>query len=479
MTSFMSSLSSIGPEVVLTLTALALLVGGAMRGERAGGLINTISIVVLVGAAILGLKSAGAETTQVFGGALILDTLALFAKTAILLSAALVLLIGSGFLKIEKIVKYEYSILVILATLGMMVMVSANDLLSLYVGLELQSLALYVLAAFNRNSLRASEAGLKYFVLGALSSGLLLYGMSMVYGFAGTTRFAGIAEAANADASVGLVIGIVFVLSGLAFKISAVPFHMWTPDVYQGAPTPVTAFFASAPKLAAITLIARLLLGPFADMMDQWQQVLVALSVLSMTVGYFGAIMQRNIKRLMAYSSIANMGYAMIALAAGSERGMEALLLYMGLYLITTLGMFACILAMRQSEGMVENIDDLAGLSQNRRGLAISFSVLLFSISGLPPMAGFFGKLYIFLAAVDGGLLWLAIYGAVLSVVGAFYYLRLVKIMWFDDPAPSFVPSGFVLTLTAGTAAFFMLPGAVWLLPALARWAGAAAGSLF
>ncbi len=479
MTSFMSNLSSIGPEVALTVTALLLLVGGAMRGERASNLISWISVAVLVGAAVFGLKSAGAEPAQVFGGALILDKLALFAKTAILLSAALVLVIGAGFLQIEKIIKYEYAILVLLATLGMMIMVSANDLLTLYVGLELQSLSLYVLAAFNRSSLRASEAGLKYFVLGALSSGLLLYGMSMIYGFAGTTRFAGIADAANLDASMGLVIGIVFVLSGLAFKISAVPFHMWTPDVYQGAPTPVTAFFASAPKFAAIVLIARLLLGPFADMMAQWQQVLVALSVLSMTVGYFGAIMQRNIKRLMAYSSIANMGYAMIALAAGSQRGLEALLLYMGLYLITTLGMFACILAMRQSEGMVENIDDLAGLSQSRPGLAFSFSMLLWSIAGLPPLAGFFGKLYIFLAAVDGGLLWLAIYGAVLSVVGAFYYLRIVKIMWFDDPAPSFVTPAFVLPLTAGVAAFLMLPGAVWLLPALARWAQAASASLF
>ncbi len=479
MTSFVSNLSLIGPEVALTLAALALLVGGAVRGEKANNLINTISIVVLLFAAVLGLRSAGADPTQAFGGALILDRLALFAKTAILLSAALVLVIGAGFLKIEKIVKYEYAILILLATLGMMVMVSANDLLSLYIGLELQSLSLYVLAAFNRSSLRASEAGLKYFVLGALSSGLLLYGMSLVYGFAGTTRFEGIAEAAHMDASVGLVIGVVFVLSGLAFKISAVPFHMWTPDVYQGAPTPVTAFFASAPKFAAIALIARLLMGPFSDMMDQWQQVVVALSVLSMTVGYFGAIMQRNIKRLMAYSSIANMGYAMIALAAGSQRGLEALLLYMGLYLITTLGMFACILAMRQSEGMVENIDDLAGLSQNQRGLAISFSVLLFSIAGLPPMAGFFGKLYIFLAAVEGGLLWLAIYGAVLSVVGAFYYLRIVKIMWFDEPAPAFVPSSLVLPLTAGAAAFMMVPGAVWLLPALERWSQAAAASLF
>ena len=479
MTSFMSNLSPIGPEVALTLTALALLVGGAMRGERASNMISWISVAVLVGAAIFGLKSAGADPVQVFGGALILDKLALFAKTAILLSAALVLVIGAGFLQIEKIIKYEYAILILLATLGMMVMVSANDLLTLYVGLELQSLALYVLAAFNRSSLRASEAGLKYFVLGALSSGLLLYGMSMIYGFAGTTRFAGIADAAHLDASMGLVIGIVFVLSGLAFKISAVPFHMWTPDVYQGAPTPVTAFFASAPKFAAIVLIARLLLGPFADMMVQWQQVLVALSVLSMTVGYFGAIMQRNIKRLMAYSSIANMGYAMIALAAGSQRGLEALLLYMGLYLITTLGMFACILAMRQSEGMVENIDDLAGLSQTRPGLALSFSLLLFSISGLPPLAGFFGKLYIFLAAVEGGLLWLAIYGAVLSVVGAFYYLRIVKIMWFDEAAPAFVTPAFVLPLTAGVAAFFMLPGAVWLLPALERWAQAASASLF
>ena len=479
MTSVVSTLSHLGPEVILTLAALAMLVGGAVRGERTGNTMTWLSVVVLVGAALWGLQAARPEPATVFNGALIFDKLTLFAKTAILLSAALVLMIGAGFLKAENIVKYEYAILVLLATVGMMLMVSANDLLSLYVGLELQSLSLYVLAAFNRNSLRAAEAGLKYFVLGALASGLLLYGMTLVYGFAGTTRFAGIADAVQTDASVGLIIGLVFVLSGLAFKISAVPFHMWTPDVYQGAPTPVTAFFASAPKFAAIVLIARVLMGPFADLLGQWQQVVVTLSVLSMTVGYFGAIMQRNIKRLMAYSSIANMGYAMIAVAVGSERGLQAMLFYMGLYLITTIGIFACILAMRQSEGMVENIDDLAGLSQTRRGLALSFSLLLFSISGLPPLAGFFGKFYVFMAAVDGGLLWLAIYGALISVVGAFYYLRIIKIMWFDEPAPGFVPSGAILSLTAGTAAFFMLPGALWLLPALAQWSKAAASSLF
>ena len=479
MMSLVYTLSHLGPEVILTLTALVLLVAGAVRGERGGNTITWLSVLVLIGAALWGLEANPTAPVQLFDGALILDKLALFAKTGILLSAALVLTIGAGFLKAENIIKYEYAILVLLATVGMMLMVSANDLLSLYVGLELQSLSLYVLAAFNRKSLRAAEAGLKYFVLGALASGVLLYGMTLVYGFAGTTRFAGIAEAAHTDASVGLVIGLVFVLSGLAFKISAVPFHMWTPDVYQGAPTPVTAFFASAPKFAAIVLIARVLMGPFADLSGQWQQVAVALSVLSMAVGYFGAIMQRNIKRLMAYSSIANMGYAMIAVAAGSQRGMEALLFYMGLYLITTVGIFACILAMRQSEGMVENIDDLAGLSQTRPGLALSFSLLLFSIAGLPPLAGFFGKLLVFQAALDSGLLWLAIYGAVLSVVGAFYYLRIVKIIWFDEPAPAFVPAGPVLSLTAGAAAFFMLPGALWLLPALAHWSRAAASSLF
>ncbi len=479
MTPFMSTLSLIAPEIGLTLGALVLLVGGAVRGERAGNVITWASVGLLVAAAFWGLRSAGTAPAQAFGGALILDQLALFGKTAVLLAAALVLVIGAGFLKIEKIVKYEYAILTLLATLGMMVMVSANDLLTLYVGLELQSLALYVLAAFNRSSLRASEAGLKYFVLGALSSGILLYGISMVYGFAGTTRFEGIAQAAHLDASVGLVIGVVFVLSGLAFKISAVPFHMWTPDVYQGAPTPVTAFFASAPKFAAIILIARLLMGPFADMIGQWQQVVVALSALSMTVGYFGALMQTNIKRLMAYSSIANLGYAMIAVAAGSQRGLEAMLLYMGLYLITTLGVFACILAMRHTEGMAENLDDLSGMSKTRPGLAISLTVLLFSVAGLPPVAGFAGKLYIFLAAVEGGLLWLAIYGAVLSVIGAFYYLRIIKIMWFDEAAPAFIPSDLVLPLTAGAAAFMMLPGAIWLLPALERWTQAASASLF
>ncbi len=477
MTSFVSNLVLIAPEAGLAITALVLLVAGAVRGERAGGLISWLSAGALLLAALWVMRDAG-SSAQAFNGALVFDQLASFAKIAVLISAALVLAMGNRFLRDENIIKYEYAILVLLAVVGMMIMVSANDLLSLYVGLELQSLSLYVLAAFNRNSLRASEAGLKYFVLGGLASGLLLYGISLIYGFAGTTRFDGVAAAAGGHMNMGLVIGLVFVLSGLAFKISAVPFHMWTPDVYEGAPTPVTAFFATAPKMAAIALIARLLNGPFADLAGQWQQVVIGLSVLSMTLGYFGAIMQRNIKRLMAYSSIANMGYALIAMAAGGVVGVSALLLYMGLYLITTLGLFACILAMRQGEGMVERIDDLAGLSRTRPGLALSFSLLMMSIAGLPPLAGFFGKLYIFMAAVDQGLLWLAIYGAVLSVVGAFYYLRVVKIIWFDDPGPAFVAPSATLSLTAGAAAFFMLPGALWLLPALERWAQAAAAAL-
>ena len=335
----------------------------------------------------------------------------------------------------------EYPVLIMLATVGMLLMISANDLISLYVGLELQSLALYVVAAINRDSAKSSEAGLKYFVLGALSSGMLLYGSSLVYGLTGHTQFAEIAKAlALTGSNLGIIFGIVFIIAGLAFKVSAVPFHMWTPDVYEGAPTPVTAFFASAPKIAAIALFARVMVGPFATVTHDWQQVVVLISIASMVLGAFAAIGQNNIKRLLAYSSIANMGFALVGLAAGTVEGVQGVLVYMLIYLVTTLGVFACVLAMRRKGVYVETISDLAGLGRTNKGHAFMLAMLMFSLAGIPPLAGFFGKLFVFLAAVKAGLWPLAIIGVVASVVGAYYYLRLIKIMYFDEPAAAFDP---------------------------------------
>jgi len=324
----------------------------------------------------------------------------------------------------------------------MFMMVSANDLISLYIGLELQSLSLYVVAAFRRDSLKSSEAGLKYFVLGALSSGMLLYGCSLVYGFAGTTSFEGLAtlfkSLGGTGPSVGLVVGLVFLIAGLAFKVSAVPFHMWTPDVYEGAPTPVTAFFAVAPKIAAIALFIRVLVGPFGVLIADWQQVIVLISIASMVLGALAAIWQDNIKRLLAYSSIGNIGYALIGLATGTEAGIRGILVYMTIYLAMNVGTFCCVLAMRRTGRMVENIADLAGLARNQPLMALALAILMFSMAGIPPLAGFFGKLYIFLAAIEAGLYTLAIIGVLASVVGAFYYLRIIKIMYFDEPAEVF-----------------------------------------
>jgi NADH-quinone oxidoreductase subunit N len=339
-------------------------------------------------------------------------------------------------------------------------MVSANDLIALYMGIELQSLALYVLASFNRDSLRSTEAGLKYFVLGALSSGLLLYGCSLIYGFTGTTNFESLrAILANQEFSIGLTFGLVFLCAGLAFKVSAVPFHMWTPDVYEGAPTPVTAVFSAAPKIAAMALFVRVLVWPFsgaeAGITPQWQQIIVAISALSMVIGAFAAIGQRNIKRLMAYSSIGHMGYALVGLAVGTEEGVRGVLIYLTIYLAMTLGVFACLLAMRRKEGMVEDIDELAGLWQNQPMMAAALLILMFSLAGIPPLAGFFAKFYVFIAAVNSGLYALAIIGVLASVVGAYYYVRIVKIIYFDEPAAPFIrpmPSELSSVLIVSTA---------------------------
>ena len=402
-------------------------------------MVRYIAIALLIAFAFIGLLVDASGTTP-FQGALINDKFSYVAKFVIGISAALALLFSADYLKLEKFDKFEFSILVLYSVLGMSIMVSSNTFLSLYIGLELQSLALYVLAAFNRDSLRASEAGLKYFVLGAISSGLLLYGISLIYGFTGSISYEGVAAVISAGSlTPGVIGGMVFILCGLAFKISAAPFHMWTPDVYEGSPTPVTGFFASAPKFAAMVLIARLLMGPFADMADQWRQVIIVLAVLSMIVGVFGALVQTNIKRLMAYSSIANMGYALVALAAGTAAGVNGMLIFMTIYLVTSIGTFACILQMRLRDGMVEQINDVAGLSKTQPRLAIVFTILLFSLMGMPPLLGFFGKISAFIPAMDAGLTWLVVVALLASVVGAFYYIRLIKTIWFDEADREFV----------------------------------------
>ncbi len=453
------------PELILAIGAMAALLIGVYWKSELGGARAAMRIgfgLLIAGAAGAIWLAQGPGGTAFFA-AFIADPFALYAKTAVFLAAAVALLLASRYLETENLARFEYPVLIVLAALGMSVMVSANDLITLYLGLELQSLALYILAAFNRDSLRASEAGLKYFLLGALSSGLLLYGASLVYGFAGTTGFEGIAIAAAADgANVGLLFGLVFVISGLAFKISAAPFHMWTPDVYEGAPTPVAAFFATAPKLAAMALLARVLTEPFGPMIEEWRQVVIVLAVLSMAVGAFGALMQTNIKRLMGYSSIGNVGYALVGLSSGTQLGVWAVLLYFTLYIIGVAGAFSVILSMRRSEGMVERIEDLAGLSQSRQGLALAMTALMFSIGGMPFLVGFFGKFFVFYAAVEAGLVWLVVLAVLFSTVSIAYYLRVVKVIWFDEPAAGeFLPApagvAFV-SRAAGLATVVLLP---------------------
>ena len=459
-------LSLLIPELLLAGGAMALLMLGVfMKGEGANKLVQWLAVVLLAGAGLASLFLVTGEG-QAFNGGFIFDGLARFSKVAIGVVAAIALLLAMPYLKAEKLGKIEYSVLMTLAVTGMFMMVSANDLISMYMGIELQSLSLYVLAAFNRDSLRASEAGLKYFVLGALSSGLLLYGSSLVYGFAGATGFNEIAIAVQSGPSVGLTFGLVFVICGLAFKVSAAPFHMWTPDVYEGAPTPVTAFFATAPKMAAIVLLARVLIEPFGGMVEQWRDVIWIVAVLSMGIGAFGALTQTNIKRLMAYSSISNMGYALVAIASASQTGLWALLVYMILYMIGVIGSFGAILSMRTREGMVEQISDLAGIAQRNPGLGWSITALMFSIGGLPFMVGFFGKFFVVFAAVQEGMLILAVLAVLFSVVGAAYYLRVVKTVWFDEGEVEFVPAAvsvYWVTRLAGLATVLLLPLIGWL----------------
>ena len=435
----MQTLITFLPELFLAVSASLLLGFGLSKSSDRSVLVRYISVGILVAFAFSGFLLGRPAGTS-FSGLLFNNDFSDLLKCIIGLSAAGALLLTQHYFQSEKLDRYEFSVLTLYAVLGMSIMVSANNLLSMYIGIEMQSLALYIMAAFNRDSLRASEAGLKYFVLGALSSGLLLYGASMVYGFTGSLDFETIrASIEVTGVTTGVIAGMVFLLCGLAFKISAAPFHMWTPDVYEGSPTPVTGFFAAAPKLAAMAIIARLLIVPFGDIVGQWQQVIIVLAILSMVVGALGAIVQTNIKRLMAYSSIANMGYALVPLAAGTVAGVQGMIVFMTIYIITVIGVFATILQMRLRDGMVEQISDLSGLSKTNPAMAASFTILMFSLIGIPPLLGFFGKLYAFLPAFEAGLAWLAVIALVASVIGAFYYLRLVKVMWFDEPNREFV----------------------------------------
>ena len=429
-----ADLNIVLPEVSLAIFAMLALMGGVYttKDKAAPVILWTTSLVFVLLAAWIGFNGEG--TNAAFGGAFVDDGFSRFAKVTILLSAAAILVMSQDFMTRHGLFRFEYPILVALSVVGMMMMVSAGDLMALYMGLELQSLALYVVASLRRDSVKSTEAGLKYFVLGALSSGMLLYGASLVYGYAGTTLFAGIFSTVNAgDISLGLLFGLVFVIAGLAFKVSAAPFHMWTPDVYEGSPTPITAFFATAPKVAAMGLFARVVHDAFGGAVADWSQIVAFLSVVSMFLGAIAAIGQRDIKRLMAYSSISHMGFALMGLAAGTAFGVQAMLIYMAIYVTMNIGTFAFILSMEKDGEPVTDIDALQNYSKKEPMRALAMLVLLFSLAGIPPMVGFFGKFYVLKAAVDADMAWLAIAGVVASVIGAFYYLRVIYYMYFGE----------------------------------------------
>ncbi len=478
------SFSLVVPELVLTMSGLLLLLLSAWR-RNWGQLLTGLAIfaLLLAGVAIANLwQSAGTRGVggdYAFDGLFVADSYVIFSKLLIYTAAILTLLITPNFMKRRGAMIGEYPILVLFAVCGMSIMVSATDLLTLYIGLELNSLAAYVLASFVRNDMRSAEAGLKYFVLGALASGILLFGMSLIYGFSGSTNLAAIGAAFTGELGMGATFGIVFVLSGLAFKISAAPFHMWTPDVYEGAPTPVTAFFASAPKVAATVLMVRLVIEAFGNQVFAWQQIIIAISLLSIIVGAIGAIGQTNLKRLLAYSSINNVGFILIGLAANSQAGVAALLTYLTIYIPMTIGSFAVLMQLRNRAGeQLENMSDIAGLSSTRPALAFAMLIFMFSLAGVPPMFGFWGKLVVFNAAVESGLLPLAVIGIAASVIGAFYYLKIVKLMYFDEPRDIVIACKdrglrwvtMVMALLVSPLAYALI---LWLTPSVERAAGA------
>ena len=464
-----SAMHLAAPELTLAIGALVLLVLGAFIGEKSARLISILSVVLLVAGAVLAMT---APLGVAFNGAFVADPLAVYGKVVIYLASAVAIILGGGWMERTRIARFEFPVLIVLASVGMSMMASSGDLISLYVGIELHSLALYVLAAFHRDDLKASEAGLKYFVLGALSSGLLLYGASLIYGFTGSMRFEDIAVvAAQGDVGAGLIFGLVFLICGLAFKVSAAPFHMWTPDVYEGAPTPVVALFATAPKMAAMVLIARTLGEAFAGIHDQWAQVLVLISLISFAVGAFGGLAQKDIQRLLAYSSIINIGYALLGITAGTQTGLQAMLMFMTLYVIDQFGFFAILLSLSKNGRPIRKIADLAGLKRDRPVTAIAITVLSLSVLEMPPFSGFWGKFYVFGAAADAGYWMVGAAGLVASVVAAFYYLRIIKLMWFDAPldevktdkAP--VEARWIGWLCAAFSFPLVILGLIWLEP--------------
>ncbi|MFC4173347.1 NADH-quinone oxidoreductase subunit NuoN [Microvirga sp. GCM10011540] len=465
------------PEIILAVGVLVLILFGAFRGERSVEGMNVIALALLA-VAFLAVLMLPSERVETMAGSFVVDGFAKFMKSLTLIASACGVILSMDYMRRERIARFEYPILIVLSTIGMLMVISANDLIALYLGLELLSLSSYVIAAFDRDNVRSTEAGLKYFVLGALSSGMLLYGASLVYGFTGSVSFPVIASVLQGNVGNGAIFGLVFVAAGIAFKISAVPFHMWTPDVYEGSPTPVTAFFAAAPKMAGMAMATRVFIDAFPGILVQWQQIIVFISIASMALGSFAAIGQRNIKRLMAYSSIGNVGYALIGLATGTAEGVQGVAIYMAIYLAMTLGTFAVILGMRRGNVMFETIDDLSGLARTHPVMAFCLAMMMFSLAGIPPLAGFFAKFYVFAAAIQANLVALAVIGVVTSVIGAYYYLRIVKVMYFDEPVERFEPMApgvsFVLVVSSAVVLLF------WIVPApVVNAAGAAARSLF
>jgi len=468
------------PEIILAAGALGLVLFGAFRGERSAELVTTAALA-LIAVTLLAVFLLPSVRTEALAGSFVVDGFAKFMKALTLIGAGAGIILSTDYLTREGINRFEFPVLIVLATVGMLMVISSNDLIALYLGLELLSLPSYVIAAFHRDDARSTEAGLKYFVLGALSSGMLLYGASLVYGFTGTVSFPTIATALQGPVSGGVIFGLVFIAAGIAFKISAVPFHMWTPDVYEGSPTPVTAFFAAAPKMAGMAMAVRVFVDAFPGILLQWQQIIIFIAICSMALGSFAAIGQRNLKRLMAYSSIANVGYALIGLASGTPEGIQGVALYMAIYLAMTLGTFAIILGLRRGNAMFETVDDLSGLARTHPVLAFLLGAMMFSLAGIPPLAGFFAKFYVLAAAIQTGqfaLVVTAVIGAVLAVIGAFYYIRIVKVMYFDEPRAPYAPLNFNLKLVLGISSAVVL--LFFIVPAPLRGvAEAAARSLF
>jgi NADH-quinone oxidoreductase subunit N len=469
------------PEIILTVGSLGLLMLAAYGGDRMSRLATWLAVATFVIAAffIPGIRDAGAVG---FDGLFVADSFAAFSKILIYIAAAVSLIAATSWFSRDGVFRTEYPVLILLSSVGMGMMVSAGDLLTLYVGLELTSLSSYVLASFQRRDTRSAEAGLKYFILGALASGILLYGISLLYGFTGSTLFGDINRALATDGiSTGELFGIVFVMAGIAFKVSAVPFHMWTPDVYEGAPTPVTAFFASAPKVAAMALLTRVAIEAMGPATFEWRQIVIFMALASTVLGGVAAINQRNVKRLLAYSSINNVGFALIGLAAATREGVASVLFYMAVYVVMTIGSFLCVLRMRDVEGKpVESISSLSGLSRTRPGLAAALAVFMFSLAGIPPLFGFWPKFLVFEAAVRADLTWLAAVGIATSVIGAFYYLKIIKTMYFDEPAPAYeISRDRIEGMLIALAALFVSPLGYFSIPYLGAAANNAAGALF